>query len=98
MTWFSTLLAVASDWSAWAIPAAALIISIFTYVFLARDIRQRAKMEYVTELEHRITTCEKDRADLHKENQQLRQKNQELEEKVMGLMWRVWELEGRPGP
>ncbi len=70
----------------WAIPLAALGVSVVTFVFSARDMRRRGRFDYTDQLERRMKACEAAR----KED---RRRISELEGENLTLMRRVLNLE-----
>jgi hypothetical protein len=75
--------ALNSTWVPWL----ALGVAFATLLFGQLEVRRRAKVDYVAQLEHRIETCEHERA-------KLREDVKELRERELDLMRRVYRLEG----
>lgn len=86
---------VGSVASIWAVPIAALVISVATFVLGQREMSRRASLGYVHDLEARIKLCEDDRQELRRETQSLREQTDRLEEENIRLMRRVLTMEQR---
>lgn len=69
----------------WIIPGVALFISAATFVFSLFEMRRRARVDYVGELEHRIQECEDDRNELRRKVDQLTRQNFNLMQRVLKL-------------
>lgn len=50
------------------VPYVALVLALFTFIAGQLEVRRRAKVDYVTELERRIETCERDRERMHRKS------------------------------
>lgn len=81
----------------WAIPLASLAIAGFSIVagaiFASRTAQRAASSEYVTQLEHRVEECEKDRGLLRQELQALTREVNKLRDRELDLMRRLLRLE-----
>lgn len=72
-----------SSLASWAIPVAALIISLCAFVAGMLQNRRTADKGYVQELEKRIADCEADRKNLHDELSKLKERlNVAIDENV----------------
>lgn len=50
------------------VPYVALILALATFIAGQLEVRRRAKVDYVAELERRIETCERDRERMHRKS------------------------------
>jgi chromosome segregation ATPase len=75
------------------VPWIALGVAIATFVASQREVRRRAKVDYVNQLETRIETCEAERERLRKEGQDARREIATLKDENFDLMRRMSDLE-----
>lgn len=75
------IIAAHADW----LPYIAIAIAALTFAASQREVRRRAKVDYVTSLEGRVEDCEKARGELQRRVRDLEDENVNLLRRVMGL-------------